>query len=304
MSFIALEARSYSGGRTCAFKPGHESAGECVLDRGSNWVQSTGAMEGDTTPSRALRSSLLDMDDYVIVDPPAKARLTARCYEQELAEQVVYIFGATDDNVSNHFKVFDKYRQDGDPTGNLRGTCNDAMDEFNRTDYDWVFDNNMEWVIEREIVDNTTDVSVEDTALLGLGSDPLYPWWGPDYWFVSEQRSQAFASWIDLMACGTAPEKDARIILNAYDKNISWSDCWVVGSTHGDREWSAKPTILTIPCGVFQSHHHTPSVPHIHSEQQPAQVGDLQSARHFTSWHNMSNSMRILDSNMLFTLLG
>ena len=102
---------------------------------------------------------------------------------------------------------------------------------------------------------------------LGSVQTPLYQWRGTDNWFVSEQRSQAFASWIDLMACGTAPEKDARIILNAYEKNISWSDCWVVGSTHGDRKWSAKPTILTIPCGVFQSHHHTPSVPHILSKQ-------------------------------------
>ena len=77
------------------------------------------------------------------------------------------------------------------PTGNLRGTCNDATDAFNRTDYDWVFDNNIEWVIDRAIVDDTTDVSAEDTAPLGLGSDPLYQWWGTDTWFVSEQRSQS-----------------------------------------------------------------------------------------------------------------
>ena len=63
----------------------------------------------------------------------------------------------------------DEYWQDGDPTGNLRGTCNDAMDDLNRTDYDWVFDGNMEWVIERATVDSTTDVSADNTALLGLG---------------------------------------------------------------------------------------------------------------------------------------
>ena len=96
-------------------------------------------------------------------------------------------------------------------------------------DCDWVFDNNVEWVIARAMVHDTTDVSAEDTAPLGLGSGPLYQWWGPDHWFVSEQRSQAFASGIDLMACDTASEEDARIILNVYDKNISWNDCWVVG---------------------------------------------------------------------------
>ena len=81
--------------------------------------------------------------------PLAKARLTVRGYEQQLAEQVgpqtVYTFDAPDDNVSNHFKVCDEYWQDGGSTGNLRGSCNDATDVFFRTDYDRVFDNNMEW---------------------------------------------------------------------------------------------------------------------------------------------------------------
>ena len=91
----------------------------------------------------------------------AIARLTARGGGLHLLRD--------DDNVSNHFKVCDEYWQDGDPTGNLRGTCNDAMDDLNRTDYDWVFDGNMEWVIERATVDSTTDVSADNTALLGLG---------------------------------------------------------------------------------------------------------------------------------------
>ena len=106
------------------------------------------------------------------------------------------------------------------------------------------------------------------------------------------------------MACDTAPEKDARIFFTAYDKNISWSDGRVVGSTHGHREWNARRTLLTILFGVLRSHHHTPSVPHNFSKQQTAQVGDHQNARHFTSWHNMRNPTRIPDSNTLFTLLG
>ena len=111
-SFIALEARSVSGGRACLFKLGHESAGQYVFDRDSNWMRGTGAVERDTDSSRALRSSLLDIDDCVIVGPSAQTRLTSRGYEQELAAQeglqTVYIFGATDDNVSNHLKVCDE----------------------------------------------------------------------------------------------------------------------------------------------------------------------------------------------------
>ena len=70
--------------------------------------------------------------------------------------QTAYIFGATHDNVSKHFKVCDEHWQDGDPTDNLCGTCNDAKGDFNRTDCDWVFDNNMEWVIPGSaiLVDN------------------------------------------------------------------------------------------------------------------------------------------------------
>ena len=54
------------------------------------------------------------------------------------------------------------------------------------------------------------------------------------------------------MACDTAPEEDARIIPSAYDKNISWSDCRVIGSTRGDRELNAKRTILTTERGKLR----------------------------------------------------
>ena len=64
----------------------------------------------------------------------------------EVTSRSCYIFGAIDDDVSDHFKVCYEYCQNGDPTGNLRGTCNDAMDDFSSTDYDCVFDNNMECV--------------------------------------------------------------------------------------------------------------------------------------------------------------
>ena len=48
-----------------------------------------------------------------------------------------------------------------------------------------------EWVSERAIEDKTVVVSVEDTALLGLSSDPLYQSLRSDNRLLSEQRTHA-----------------------------------------------------------------------------------------------------------------
>ena len=89
---------------------------------------------------------------------------------------------------------------------------------------------------------------------------------------------------MDFIVCDTVPEKDARIILNnTHGKNMSWIDCRVVRSINGDHEW--RPRAFSL-------------------EQQTAQLGIHQSARHFTSWHNMSNPTIIPDSKTLFAFLG
>ena len=131
------------------------------------------------------------------------------------------------------------------------------MDDFNRTDYDRFFDSNLECVIEWVIVDDTTDVSPEDTALLGPGSDPSYRWWRPD--------APASLCQLDRPQGMRYSEEDTRI-LNAYDKNIRSA-----GS-------SGRPMAIVsgMPNARVQSLH-TPSVPHILSEQS-AQVGDHQIA--------------------------
>ena len=79
-------ARSYSGH---AFKFGHESAGQHVLEPGSNWRQGTGAVDQVKDPRMVRVSSLLDL-------------------AKEEGLQTVFFSGATDDNVSNHFKVNDE----------------------------------------------------------------------------------------------------------------------------------------------------------------------------------------------------
>ena len=62
----------------------------------------TGVAEGDVNSWRGLRGFSLCVDDHVAVDPPAKARLTARGCEQVLAEpedlQTAYFFDAKHDS--------------------------------------------------------------------------------------------------------------------------------------------------------------------------------------------------------------
>ena len=81
VTFIVLESRSCSGGRTHAFKFGHESAGQHVLDQGTNLMQGTDVVEKDKDPPMIRMSSLLGL---------AKPE----------GLQTVYISGATDDGVS------------------------------------------------------------------------------------------------------------------------------------------------------------------------------------------------------------
>ena len=58
VSLIALGTRSYTGGGTHAFKFGHESAGQHILERGSNCMRCTGAVEKDKDPPMVRMSSL------------------------------------------------------------------------------------------------------------------------------------------------------------------------------------------------------------------------------------------------------
>ena len=106
--------------------------------------------------------------------------------------QTVYVHGATNDNVFNHFNIYGRHGQDGDPTGEVRGTGNDAMDNFNHA----VWTSSITKISppprgripgprlglrqqhgvghRAATVYDTTDVSAEDTAFLGFGSDPSY----------------------------------------------------------------------------------------------------------------------------------
>ena len=337
VSFVVLEAQNHTGGRTHAFKFGHESVGQHVFEQGSNWIQGTGLARKDRDSPTVRTNPLLDL-------------------AEKEGLQTVYIPGATDGNMSNYFKVYDERGQDGDPTGKLRQAGNDAMDCVNRTasdssyyhgitstvrdaltDCGWLPESNVEWAIDWAIVDDTAGVSAEDTALLGFDPDPSYQWWGPDDWFVTEQHPRGFARLIDAMVRDTVPEGDARIVLNAHVKNIDWSGRHVTVSTHDGREWKAKHAIATVSFGVLQNHHNTLFTPHLPSKQRSAlrdsgifmanlthvliqfpavwwddslptwlsaQVGGHQSAGNFTPWHNMNHATRIPGSNTLLTFLG
>ena len=80
----------------------------------------------------------------------------------------------------------------------------------------------------------------DDTALLGFSPHPSCQWWGPNNWFLVEEHSQGLVSLTDPTACDTVPEGDAQIILDAYIKNISWSDGRLARAAYYDRELKAK----------------------------------------------------------------
>ena len=102
--------------------------------------------------------------------------------------QIADIFGACDANM-NHFMTVDENGNDGNPTGKLRQAGNDALecadcsasDAFCHTvgrinivrdalnDCGWHPKSDVEWVMDWALVDETSGVSAEDTALSGFG---------------------------------------------------------------------------------------------------------------------------------------
>jgi len=336
VSFVVLEAQNHTGGRSHAFQFGHPSVGQYIFEQGSNWVCGSGTVRKDKNSPTVRTNRVLDLAEMEGL-------------------QTAYIPGACDGNMSNYFMVYDEFGQDGDPTGKLRQAGNDALDCLNRTASDdayyylahktvrdglnecgWHPKSNVEWAMDWALVDDTSGVSAEDTALSGFDPDPTYNWWGPDDWFVTDQHPRGFARLIDAMVRDTVPEGDARIVLNANVKNIDWSD-HVTVSTHDGRKWTAKHAISTVSFGVLQKHHNTlftPDLPSKHKSslmnsgifmanlthvliQFPtvwwdnslpawlsAQAGGHQSAGNFTPWHNMNHAERIPGSKTLLTFLG
>ena len=154
VGFIVLTARSYSGGRAHAFKLGYESAGQCVRERGWTGPHYSGAVRDDTNPSEC---------SYELIAGRRRLQHGQRdchCHglRAGLSSDGVHSLGVTDGHVSNYFKVCDEFWQDGDPTGDLRGAGNDAIDRVHRTEQDSFYYLDIttptwSWAIERAIAD-------------------------------------------------------------------------------------------------------------------------------------------------------
>ena len=68
-------------------------------------MKGIGAVEGDANPSTALRGSLPDVDDHVICGPSGQSEIHCQRLRAGAGRTGgSYIFGATDDNASNHFQ--------------------------------------------------------------------------------------------------------------------------------------------------------------------------------------------------------
>ena len=123
----------------------------------------------------------------------------------------------------------------------------------------------MDWAL----VNDTSGVSDEDTALSGFGPDPRYNWCGPDDWFVTDQHPRGFARLIDAMVRDSVPEGDPRNVLDAHVKNIDWRGTSTL-STHDGRQWTAKHAISTISFGVIQKNYNTLHTPDLRSKHKSA----------------------------------
>jgi polyamine oxidase len=266
ISFVVLEAQNYTGGRTHAFEFGAESVGKFVFEQGSNWIQ------GAKKPM--LKNGI-----------SVKRNPLAVLAEKEGLE-TVYIPGATDGNMSNYFKVYDEFGEDGDRNGALRKKANQALECLSTKGDDqgnkvtvrqllnkcgWKPQTNVEWALDWAFTADESGTRAEDGAANAFLPDPSYDWWGPDDWLVTDQHPRGFARLIDAMVRDSVPDGDARIKLNTHVSNINWGSNGVLVKAKDGRIFSGKHAISTVSYGVLQKHHKhlfTPSLP-------SSQVSDL-----------------------------
>ena len=103
-------------------------------------------------------------------------------------------------------------------------------------DCDWVSDNNMEWVIEKAIVDDTADVFVEDTALLGSAQTPRTS--GSDQTTGSSRSNTRKSLPVGLIPCLATPKRTCGPSSMRTSRTLS--------STHGHHQSFTRELP---PCG-------------------------------------------------------
>lgn len=253
VSFIVLEARNYTGGRTHAIQFGDPKVYQMTAEIGSGWLESSGKSGG---PEHS--------------PPPVWT------YAQQHGLKVAFVPGSTQ-NQSNYKHIYAADGTDCDPDGSIRIAANKALDCIGKrsgkgkdvtvrkalTDCGWVPKTACERAVDWGITVDDPGMVPETQSLSLTLPDQVYEWWGPDDHYVVDQRPRGYAGVMDEMLKDTIPEGDKRLIFNTKVTQVAYDTDGVTISTEGGKTYKAKTAITTFPLGVLTRHHKTLFKPNI-----------------------------------------
>jgi len=268
VSFVVLEADTWTGGRSHAIEFGDPSVGKVVFEEGANWVSGDGGLNAPYPGGAA----------GVTKDAPnAQHPVHKLALQEDL--RMAFIPGGADGNMSNYAAIFDPEHHNADPDGALRHRATAAIDCLNSTKAQganartrlescgWFPKTDTEWAMDWAMTSDSSGEPAEKTG--GLGKDPTYQWWGPNDWFVIDQHPRGFARLIDGMVRDSVPSGDPRVIFNAHVAKIEWGCDGVLTSTKDGRTFKGKHVITTVSLGVLKKHHgelFSPPLPKGHAD--------------------------------------
>jgi polyamine oxidase len=267
-SFLVLEASGRTGGRTHALPAfGHDSVGKFVVERGSNWVQSTlGGAGANTKAAPNVRFNPM--------------QLLAEKYKLH----TTLIHGSTQ-NMSNYAAVYDADGVRADLDGSLRARANAAYDCLNVTAQSagtalsvrealagcgWNPESDVEWAVDWVLTVDDPGFPAELQEAQMTLPDESYEWWGNNDWFVVDQSSpRGWARLLDEMVADWLRPGDPRLKLNATVVNIGHGCAGANVTLRDGSVLRAKQVLSTLPLGVLQrnlSTLFTPPLPKKHAE--------------------------------------
>ena len=93
-------------------------------------------------------------------------------------------------------------------------------------------------------------------SLKSFAPDSSYVWWGPDDYFVIDQRRRGFATLIDTLTRDSVPPSDPRVVFGAEVVRIDYGNCSGHGveivTKDGSIFQASHEVISTLPLGVMR----------------------------------------------------